>query len=424
MKKILVRRKFIAGGFLVFCALIFSASVFSQTPVLHFSFVSHNEESDFPQYNSIGGRINYLNKVALIKQFSDSVKSKNAAYDFQSDWRFLDATIKFDTGTQTTTTANKNIIRYIAENDSIEVDVHAHESMYKKADVAHLIDSCGVIPSGIIGGFFFDAVVNGNDWQDYETCHAGTVFPSHQWCPDAMWGGASGICPPHQCDLSDYGIWKPQSMQNFYTHDASKHLVCIGNGCENLLHDTVPIAQSWQIVKDFIVKMENHQVPSYGFYTTRFMFNIRDLTPTLITEMNVLMDSIQPYVNSGLIKWSTLSETLNDWNNAPFQFACDSVWVSNSIEETATDENSLFTIFPNPSDENFTISINKNLLADGENYISVTDVRGKEIYYHAVKGVAIDKILLSKTEMNLTQGLYFVKLKTAEKEVVKKMVVF
>ena len=66
-------------------------------PYLYVSITSHNEESlPDPAYDSLPGTT-YLTYRSLTKSLVDTIYSKGAKFNYESDWRFLNAIKLYDT---------------------------------------------------------------------------------------------------------------------------------------------------------------------------------------------------------------------------------------------------------------------------------------------------------------------------------------
>jgi len=73
-------------------------------------------------------------------------------------------------------------------------------------------------------------------------------------------------------------------------------------------------------------------------------------------------------------------------------------------------------LYPNPSDGNFSVSVKNQLVIDE---ISITDILGKTIKTESLKNVDEHQITMQGT----SSGIYFVKIKSGEKSIVKKLIV-
>src|SRR3990170_5765608 len=195
-------------------------------PPLHLTIVSHNEEP-------LGGRPDYTADLAyylqnrdLVKLLAETIASRGATYNFQSDWNYLKAVAMYDVGTVTTNTAGKNIVRWMREDLGVEVDPHAHETQYNYADVAYLIGQLGVSPSNNVGGFLYDPPDNAQGWEQHANGISGSVYPSYFWRADNLWGAATYQHLGN--DDKSSGIWRPKDRYNFYVDDPNQRLLYIG----------------------------------------------------------------------------------------------------------------------------------------------------------------------------------------------------
>ena len=82
-----------------------------------------------------------------------------------------------------------------------------------------------------------------------------------------------------------------------------------------------------------------------------------------------------------------------------------------------------FLIFPNPSNEKATISYHLN--TDAFVGIQVIDVLGKSIYQKTpiIQSAGDYSEVISKNELNLSNGVYFVKLQINNKTHVQKLII-
>src|SRR3990170_8327065 len=153
-------------------------------PPVYLTIVSHNEEPLGGRPDYTADRDFYLQNRALLKLLAETITSRGATYNFQSDWNYLKAVAMYDTGSVTGDTAGKNIVRWMRENLGVEVDPHAHETQYNYADVAYLIEQLGVTPSNNVGGFLYDPPDNAQRWEQHANWLNGSVYPSYSWRAD------------------------------------------------------------------------------------------------------------------------------------------------------------------------------------------------------------------------------------------------
>ena len=284
----------------------------SALPPVSLTIVSHNEESGDgrPDYTADLGY--YLQNRALVKLLAETIISRGATYNFQSDWNYLKAVAMYDVGSVTDDTGGKNIVRWMREDMGVEVDPHAHETQYNYADVAYLIEQLGVAPSKSVGGFLYDPPDNGQGWEQHETGIYGQVYPSYFWRADHLWGAATYL---HQGnDDKSSGIWRPKDCYNFYVDDPNRRLLYIG-GCDG---------------QDGLVELLNDveagTAPADGFYTANLIMIQDFMTEQSIEQLGSFIDSMAPYVAQGRLRWVTLSQMADLWTteygSQPFRYDC------------------------------------------------------------------------------------------------------
>jgi len=285
-------------------------------PPLYLTIVSHNEEptGGRPDYTA---NVNYyLQNRDLVKLLAETITSRGATYNFQSDWNYLKAVAMFDTGSVTNNTNGKNIVRWMREDLGVEIDPHAHESQYNYADVACLIQQLGVTPSKNVGGFLYDPPDNPQGWEQHAAGIYGQVYPSYFWRADHLWGAATFL---HQGnDDQSSGIWRPKDRYNFYVNDPNQRLLYVGGGCGGQ-------AGLLQLLDD----IQAGRVPADGFYTANLMMIQDFMTPQSIAALGGFIDSLVPYVAADRVRWSTLSQTAQTWRtqygSVSSRYGCDAV---------------------------------------------------------------------------------------------------
>lgn len=172
---------------------------------VYLTIVSHNEEPSAKRPDYLNDREFYLQNRALLIQLVNTISAHGAAYNFQSDWNFLQAVIRYDQGDVTKDTGGKNIVRWMAEDKGVEIDPHAHESQYNYADVAALIEQLGVAPSHTVGGFLYLPPGNPQGWEKHKAGMSGAVYPGYFWRADILWGASTML---HQGDDDrSSGVW-------------------------------------------------------------------------------------------------------------------------------------------------------------------------------------------------------------------------
>lgn len=332
---------------LILLVVLFCNSTFcsAQPPVVYFNFLSHNEETaswdNVNYYN-----INRTKLMAIANYFA----ANQITWNMQSDWRYLKNAIINEVPPLINNTNNKSILRWMYEDKGVEMDPHAHESVYLYPDVAKLLDSIGLPESKIMGGSIYNDTNGINIWTSLINGQYGAVYPNHFWEPSYMMGGGT---PNHVADLKYYGFWNPQSPSNYLTHDTSTHLIHFGVGCPFKIRDTTNVANFIAGIRDVVQKVKTGQYPSNGFYFQSIFFGQGDLgNPALYSKIFEVADSLNVIVASGDAQWKTMKQTYTLWETIyqrqMFQWDCGQL--VNDIDDNHENEKSI-RIYPNPVTE-------------------------------------------------------------------------
>lgn len=285
-------------------------------PPVYVTVILHNEEPAGVRPDYTADVNYYLQNRALVKSLAETITSRGATYNFQSDWNYLKAVALYDVGSVTTNTNGKNIVRWMKEDLGVEIDPHAHETQYNYADVAYLIEQLGVTTSKNVGGFLYDPPDNEQGWEQHINGFYGWIYPSYFWRADHLWGAATYL---HQGnDDKSSGVWRPKDRYNFYVDDPNQRLLYIGGGCAADARE----AALMQLLDD----IQAGRVPADGFYTANLIMIQDWMTPQSIAALGDFIDSLAPYVADGRVRWSTLSQTAQTWRtqygSVPFRYDC------------------------------------------------------------------------------------------------------
>ncbi len=331
-----MNKKILILGF----AACFNLRGFAQ-PKVHFNFLSHNEEtsqwSATPYYNA-----NRLKLVSL----ADYFQANNITWNMQSDWRYLSSVLTKETTALMMSTNNKNILRWMYEDKGVEMDPHAHESIYIYPDVVYLMDSIGLPESKVMGGTICNDSNGVNVWTNLINGQYGNIFPNKFWQPDYMMGGGT---PNHVADLKYFGFWNPKDTANYLVHDTTNHLRHIGVGCEIKIKDTISVSYILSQINDVVSRVQSGQYPQTGFYLQTIFFEQGDLNDTAFyNKVIAIADSVNSLVASGVAQWSTLKQAYTEWetvyNAAMFQWECGQV--VNAVDIVLSEK---ISAYPNPS---------------------------------------------------------------------------
>lgn len=387
-------------------------------PPVYITLVSHNEDqAQWLNYNY------YISKRNILIQIANVVQSRGAIWSHQSDYRFLQAVLMYDTGSVVSNTNGKNIMRWLVEDKGVICDPHSHQSgNYNYADVAYLHQLCGVSVTKVVGGFLYDTVINGNNWENMQNGLYGRTYTSYFWQPDILWGSGT---PLHTNDPDPLGAWKPQSMTNYYYHDTTKHLVVLGHGCSNHIEDTSNITYNVSTVRNIVNNITSGALPDTGFYPSYSIFGEGDLTTTRVTKITQFIDSIAPLVASGRVQWKSLTEVYNIWNTTygkkPYWILCDDLPLGlQTISNTVPSSFNLEQNYPNPF--NPTTNIKFSLPKKDFVNLVVYDITGKVVETLVDKELNIGTYNYDWDASKYSSGIYFYTIKTEGYSETKKMV--
>ncbi len=401
----------------IFILFLAVSEVFSQHPPVYLTLVSHSEDNTpWTTYSY------YKAKRDLLVQIANMVQSKGVVWSFQNDWKFLQGVIMFDTGSVVSNTNGKNLIKWMTEDMGIFCDPHSHESNgYNYADVAYLHQQLGITPTKIVGGFLYDTVVNGNNWENFEMGQFGRMYPSYFWQPDILWGSGT---QNHLNDPYPLGIWKPKSMAEYYVHDTSKHMVVIGHGCDNHITDTSNITYNTSTVRNIVNAITSGGLPDTGIYPAYSIFNVGDLNASRIIKITQFIDSVASMVSSGRVQWKSLTEIYNIWNGAygkkPYRVMCDDIPLAlQQISSTVPINYSLGQNYPNPFNPttNIVFEIPKRGFAE----LRVFDITGRLVETLLSSELSAGTYQADWDASKYSSGVYFYSLITKDFTQTKKM---
>jgi len=275
-------------------------------PLVYVTMVSHNEtDSRYDRYDTLEG---YLSLRNTLLQIAGLVQKYHAAWDFQSDWRFLEAVRKFETADIMSNTNGKNILRYLKEDIGVQTDCHSHEEGgYNYADVAYLHELLGVPPTGVVGGFLWQPPDNPQDWERFRRPLAGQRYPTYKWKANILWGG--GTFQHRGEDETSSGIWRPLDKHHFREHDPKGNLIYVAVG---------PRVGSFAAgaVKQLIQDIEGGVAPPGKMYTVTFGFlelNFITRGQQYRDEFESQLRELDKYAQQGKIQWVTLNEAVSIW---------------------------------------------------------------------------------------------------------------
>lgn len=407
----------------LFIVLLLATALYAQTPV-YLNITSHNEVTDPIQYDTDSA--GFMQSRSYLIELANIVRSKGAKYNFQADWRFLNAVLAFDTGNDPATNG-KNVLRWLVEDcgGRIQVDAHSHQSGgYNYADVAELISRCGVPDSKIAGGFLWNDTTGLKSWLLFENGQRGMKFPLKTWKPDIVWGAATkGMF--HDGDINAFGSWRPAGAWNLMTHDPAKRVRLQGNACSNLVTDTTTVADNLAKLNEMLAAVATGVLPGGNFYTANIMLNQRDFKPPYIAKIGELIDSLNTLAAGGKIIWATIGEKDSIWRNTyagqPHFITCDNYLTGVEDGPAPIPERiSLEQNYPNPFNPNTVIRY--ALPVAGNVELNVYNTLGEKVamLVNGFTPAGVHSVQFDATRF--TSGVYFYEIKTDDFKAMRKMV--
>ena len=354
---------------LLFISIVLSTFINSHgQSKVYVNLVSHNEDT-YPYLNNPSS---YYNARPHYIDFAILCHNKGAVWSMGDEYVFLKAVAQYDTGSVLSTTNNKNLLRWLAEDMEMEVAPHTHGQVYNYTDIAYLFEVLGVVPAPIMSGFIYNTYSPaGQLWMDYQNPVPGDSFPDFQWQPDILWGGGT---PGHVDDPEYYGVWKPKDTADFGLHDPNNHLINYAQGCRLVISQMTALQIIAQI-DTLITKIQNGEIPQNGFYCTSVFFEDNDLeNNALFGRLDSIIDSINVRVANGTMQWGKIVDIINIWQTdyeeQPFHISCDLQDVYTSVQPIYVDDN------PISYSKDF-IKINN---AENYNILIISDISGKILF--------------------------------------------
>lgn len=322
---------------------------------IYVSFFSHNEEDDPYWLDLVGDRQRYeeyrSDLVAKIKLLRDY----GAVLNWETDHVVLMAMKKYENGKLLKATNGKNILRWMVEDMGMAVDPHGHQSQYNNADLAYLIESMGVKPSSVVGGFelYRCGQVPGrleqSNWKremlniDAEGTIRGRKFPHYSWRPKIL--GMPGMMG-HIFDEFSSGVWRPQEEGDFLKHQANGRFIYIGQGYPHYpdIHASPNSISAWynhvEYIRDLAGKIKSGQAPGGKIYTASV--HLRDAKPnTSIASVKQTLEALKDLVQSGQIIYKDYEGVARIWREKykeqPNRFGIENFSIYDRLISDVTD---------------------------------------------------------------------------------------
>jgi hypothetical protein len=389
------------SSFITTLLLIFILSFQANSqPKLYIQIVSHNEPSD-----NLNQPLNYARAKANVIQLANVVVNKNAKWNLQTSDGFVFGARADEINTGT------NVFRTLAGapySSYIEIDPRNKNFTGRNiADQWYLLDSIGANPTKTIGGFIYyvcppnsDSLI---DWWQYTDTLTGLVYNNK--VKFKILSGAGSLAP-HCNDLNDFGIFKPDTTNNFYHHNPNRDLWCMGVGCAPVLDSLSDEQAIIDLIQAEVDSIQSGQWPSNKFYVTRIMTNQREYGPMFIQKISKVIDSLNA-ISSTKLKWATIEETFADFQQWQQSSGLDySQWLCGEVVTNVLERKSpIAKVFPNPTNGFCTFSFNDNY----KHSVSIWNSYGILLQELKIN----DGAILDLTEF--CSGLYYIRVDENEK---------
>ena len=385
----------------------------AQSTPLYLNFVSHNEITDPLDYDHPFNPTYYQQIKELAVAVCDTIIAKQAKYNMQVDANLIKGALIHDNAA----TNPNDLLEWANNSPYIDVDGHNHfdqfANPYNYADLAYLLDSCGVVLNrNILGGVAWKGPLE--SWTQYLNPVHGFTFTDFVWQAEILWGPAT---PGHGDDFQYFGIWRPTAPTElgFGMHNPSGNLSAIGGGCKGdigFVLDTTgtPKRSTHEIIanlRGMADYINSNPPPPNAFYTANMLINFRDFTevPNFADSIATIIDGIQDYVDEGKIVWLTLAEKYDLWQSLHsdpadyFLQACEDIVYTGSSEVFASTIN--LSVYPNPASSFLNIRSQLSETAT----IRIYDLLGNVLM---TESMAVDSAMLDVS--GLRKGFYLLSI--------------
>lgn len=405
---------------LLFTCMVITMVLSAQNPV-HFRIHSHNEIQDIQIGIDYTVSATYNNIKTVVYKIRDTVQKYQAKWNMQVESNLVRGCLMNDNAYSSAT----DMLQTMDSHSLIEVDPHNHLNLslgmnynpYNYADVAHLLDSCGLTPLRTnVGGYLYRnsdwTYPTTDDWTQWKNGLKGNTFTSYTWTPTTLWGGGT---PGHVADFNAFGVWRPAGTNSvtFGNNDPSG-LINIGNGCKKWsIEDTTNVTALFSYVSSYIEWCYAQPATANTFYTASATMNFRGfLSAGIVDSVAKFIRSMDGLKKQNKIIWENLSETRAAWlalhANASDYFVVQCTGIVLGMDQQQLDKKG-FGFYPNPAG-NEIVLINQRNTGEAKVY----DMLG-----NLLLTMSLEK---SETKIDighLPKGVYLLSVGSAYERIVK-----
>jgi hypothetical protein len=233
----------------------------------------------------------------------------NIPWTVQSDWKFLLATLRYESGLIDDETKYKPLLEYLRDDLGVVIDPHSRERYgYNYTDVSYLLDSLGLGGSKVIGGHIWDpALPEFQLWDRFRLPVSGYAFPHASWRGEIMMGSAT---PMHASDPVVSGVWRPMGRWHYFIDDEMGNIACIGQYMGDIfgVRDLLDLRRRGIIHPDSILTSGFHITPamildpvaqgSVEDTVLRVLSGMRDDGDVVLTDFTSLIEIWREYFDT------------------------------------------------------------------------------------------------------------------------------
>jgi len=271
--------------------------------------VSHNEQDNNPGCAPVlADRIEFLKNRRSTLDFAEMVVRTGAAWDLQTDFRYLEQLAEWEDAAELAETDGKTLFKYLTDTypDQIVVDPHNHDTPgINYADVAAMLEAIGVPDTGVVGGFLYYPAEDA-DWQRFEQPLDALSHPGFSWQGQILWGPAtSGHSGP---DSEASGLWRPTSAEDFHTDDPTQSLVAIGMYKEAKFEEGDGAG-----LVELLDDLEAGAFEPGAVITASLFYDQCGFDDAGISDTETFIDSLSDHVDAGRLVWATVPDVVETW---------------------------------------------------------------------------------------------------------------
>ncbi|MFA6436096.1 MAG: hypothetical protein WCW30_03095, partial [Candidatus Gracilibacteria bacterium] len=272
----------------------------SQIPTIYITIASHEQGPDSTRFTDyVNDEEAFWTQREGIVTFANMIHEEGAKYNFQSEFNFLQALVKYDKGTESTN--GKNLLRYLTEDLGFEVDTSFHSEDCNQADGAYLFEQLGVPPSHTVGGLIASPAED-SKIEYYRNELHGLQYDA-TWKAEILWGGATYLHKGDEEVLWASGIWRPQDNENFLVNDENAPLPYVGL----YMH-------GWEGLDELMVKQQAGELEPGKIYTITIFATQDSLkNPETTERFRSKLLALSEYRERGEIQFVGIKEVVDIW---------------------------------------------------------------------------------------------------------------